>query len=164
MSPKFTERFLCFHARVVISYAIITVVETHLPGGKKNKSRGELHGESHWSCYLVSDRCWALSYDLVFSPVVLKMAVQGSCSLRSNDRSFMWKPGEHWCPECQRPQKITIASILLCPPMTSVSGNSSCCLCSALIPSHLHFYLLPFFSFPFSCLLSKFSWTISLTL
>ena len=164
MSPKFTERFLCFHARVVISHAIMTVVETHLPGGKKNKSRGELHGESHWSCYLVSDRCWALSYDLVFSPVVLKMAIQGSCSLRSNDRSFMWKPGEHWYPECQRPQKITIASILLCPPMTSVSGNSSCCLCSALIPSHLHFYLLPFFSFPFSCLLSKFSWTISLTL
>ena len=113
---------------------------------------------------VTSDRCWALSYDLVFSPVVLKMAVQGSCSLWSNDRSFMWKPGEHWCPECQHPQKITIASTLLCPPMTSVSGNSSCCLCSALIPSHLHFYLLPFFSFPFSCLLSKFSWTISLTL
>lgn len=163
MSLKFTERFLCFHARVAISHAIMTVVETHLPG-EKNKSRWALHGEPRWSCYLVSDRCWTLSYDLVFSPVVLKTAVQGSCSLWSSDRSFMWNPGERWCPECQGPQKVTITSTLLCPPVISVSGNTSCCLCSALIPSHLHFDLLPFFSFPFSCLLSNSSWTIGLTL
>ena len=109
MSLKFTERFLCFHARVAISHAIMTVVETHLPGDK-NKSRWALHGEPHWSCYLVSDRCWTLSYHLVFSPVVLKMAVQGSCSLWASDRSFMWNPGERWCPEYQRPQKVTITS------------------------------------------------------
>ena len=130
----------------------------------KNPHRWELHVESHWSWYLVSDRCWTLSYDLVFSSVVRRMALWDSCNLWSSERRNEHCGSQYWCPECQHPQKVTIISTLLCPPMISVSRNSSCCPCSALIPCHFCFYLLPFFSFPFPCLLPKFIWTARSTL
>ena len=88
--------------------------------GKKKKttniSRGELHGESHWSCYLVSDRCWALSCDLVFSPVVLKMAVQGSCSLWSSDRSFMWKQESIGAQNASTPRRLPLLQLYCAHP------------------------------------------------
>lgn len=60
---------------------------------------GPFHESSLFTC-CVKDGCTGLMQSLV------------------SDRSFMWKPGEHWCPECQHPQKVTITSTLLCPPMT----------------------------------------------
>lgn len=99
-----------------------------------------------------------------FSSVVRRMALWDPCNLWSSERRNEHCGSQYWCPECQRPQKVTLISTLLCPPMISVSRNSSCCPCSALIPCHFCFYLLPFFSFPFPCLLPKFSWTARSTL
>ena len=79
MSLKFAEIFLCFHARVVISHAIMTVVETHLPGKKKKK---QIQRRTSWRITLVMLSClWQMLGPFIWSSLFTCCAKDGCTGL-----------------------------------------------------------------------------------